>query len=48
MLVAQPVLGISENSIATESTQCKDLIPNLVAGLTTAMADIPDAMSSAV
>ena len=28
--------------------QRKDLIPNLVAGLTTAIADIPDAMASAV
>lgn len=31
-----------------ETTQHKDLIPNLVAGLTTAIADIPDAMASAV
>ena len=33
----------------TQNTaQRKDLVPNLVAGLTTAIADIPDAMASAV
>ena len=31
-----------------DSAQRKDLIPNLIAGLTTAIADIPDAMASAV
>jgi SulP family sulfate permease len=31
-----------------ETTQRKNLVPNLVAGLTTAIADIPDAMASAV
>jgi len=34
--------------MSQETTQRKALIPNLVAGLTTAIADIPDAMASAV
>jgi len=34
--------------VTQETTQRKDLIPNLIAGLTTAIADIPDAMASAV
>ena len=37
-----------EDEMVEKNTQRKDLIPNLVAGLTTAIADIPDAMASAV
>ncbi|MFC1959681.1 SulP family inorganic anion transporter [Chloroflexota bacterium] len=34
--------------MAQESTQRNNLVPDLVAGLTTGIANIPDAMASAI